>query len=632
MNTISKKILPFLFCIIGYIHSYAQHPQDYFLFPINPGQRNYLAGNMGEIRPNHFHAGLDVKTGGVEGLPVLAAADGYVHRINVSSYGYGTVMYLTHPNGYRTTYAHLKELDPEIATWVRKKQYECEQFEVELFPEKNMFPVKKGDTIALSGNSGSSGGPHLHFEIRDQYDNVLNPLDFGFRTEIVDDVKPSIYRVALKTKGIESRLNNSLGREEFRVYGGGESNYIRDKVTAWGYLGLSLSAIDRLSGVPNQNGVSQIVVCIDDKECFSYSNDGFAFKHNRSMNVHIDYETYRLKGSRFQNCYLEDGNKYSFYKTNEQGGRIYIKEERTYKITVDVYDAHGNKSHLEFDIEGKRPTLGKPQFTTLGKPQLSKDLQENILTLKAKHYEHYTSLAKVFAGNYIYEIPVSYFEPNAAIYVWNMRSGIPDSIDFCGEMMYFDYKEMVPSRASYNYFDRNMKVHFSSACLFDTLYLETAYSETSTQEYWRVNDVYFPLYRNAYITLKPSKTYNKEKAHAYATWGNGSHKYEGGTWKGNELTFSTKYLGRFTILEDSKPPSVQLYRKGTRYLSFKIWEGMSGLASFKATIDGRFILMNYDHKQAKIWTDTYYLGEWKGEFKLVVKDNAGNETVYTRNL
>ena len=609
-----------------------EYPQDYFLFPINPGQRNYLSGNMGEIRPNHFHAGLDIKTGGVEGLPVLAAADGYVHRINVSSYGYGQVLYLTHPNGYRTTYAHLKEFAPNIAEWVRKKQYECENYSVELFPNKDMFPVKKGDTIALSGNTGSSGGPHLHFEIRDKNDRALNPLNFGFRTEIIDDVRPSIYRIALKSKGISGRIDNILGRKEYRVYGAGESNYIRDKITAWGSIGLSVSAIDRLSGAANQNGVSQIIVCIDDKECFSYDNTGFDFAHNRSMNVHIDYETYRLKGSRFQNLYIEDGNKYSFYKTNSQGGKIIINEEKTYKITIDVYDAHGNLSHLAFDIEGKKPTIGIPQFTTLGKPQLSKDLQENILIIKAKHYEHYTSLAKVYAGNYIYEIPVTYFEPNAAIYTWDMRAGIPDSIDFCGEMMRFNYKDIVPANASYNYFDHYMKVYFSKNTLFDTLYLQTDYAQDAKREYWQVNDVYFPLYRNAYITLKPERKYDEKKAHAYATWGNGSLKYEGGTWKNGQLKFGTKYLGKFTIAEDTKPPSVQLHRRGTRYLSFKIWEGMSGIKSFKATIDGKFILMNYDHKQNKIWTDTHYSGSWEGEFKLVVTDNANNEAVYTRKL
>jgi hypothetical protein len=622
-----------LFLLIAAWQVSAQYPQDYFLFPINPGQRNYLSGNMGEIRPNHFHAGLDVKTGGVEGVPVLAAADGYVHRINVSSYGYGNVMYLTHPNGYKTTYAHLQVFSPKIAKWVRQKQYECEQFTIELFPTPDMFPVKKGDTIGLSGNSGSSGGPHLHFEIRDKNDNVLNPLNFGFRTEILDDVVPSIHRIAIETKSIDSRIDDELGRKEYRVLGSGSNNYISNKITAWGSIGLSISATDRLSGAANQNGVSQIVICIDDKECFAYDNSGFAFAHNRSMNVHIDYETYKLKGSRFQYGYVHDGNKYDFYRTNAQGGKILINEERTYKITVDVYDVHGNQANLAFYVEGKKPTVGKTHFTTLGKPQLSYELMENTLKVKAKHYEYHTSLAKVHSKNYAFEIPPAYFEPHTAVYLWDMRKGVPDSIDFCGEVLRFKFKDLAPSNAVFNYTDENLKVYFSKLTLFDTLYLKTDYYTDKNHEFWQVNDAYVPLYRNAYITLKPKKEYNKEKAHVYSTWGVGSYKFEGGDWlNGNQLKFKTVYLGKFTILEDNKPPSIQLHRKGTRYMSFKIYDGLSGLKSFKATVNGKFILMNYDHKQNLIWTDSYFDGNWQGEFKLVVTDNANNEAVFTRML
>ncbi|RYF52525.1 MAG: M23 family metallopeptidase, partial [Cytophagaceae bacterium] len=152
----------------------------YLLFPINPGQSGSLSGGMGDLRGNHFHAGLDIRTGGTEGLPVHAAADGYVSRIAVFTGGYGNVIFLKHPNGLTTVYGHLKTLNDTLGTYLRDNQYAKKTFEIDLRPQPNEFPVKKGDVIALSGNTGGSGGPHLHFEVRDPNDNLLNPLLYGF--------------------------------------------------------------------------------------------------------------------------------------------------------------------------------------------------------------------------------------------------------------------------------------------------------------------------------------------------------------------------------------------------------------------------------------------------------------------
>src|SRR6478736_3655389 len=141
----------------------ADVPADYFLFPIKPGQQNFLSGSMGEVRPNHFHGGIDIKTDGVTGLPVYAAADGYVSRYKSSTYGYGNVVYLTHANGLITVYGHLDKFAEPIAGYMLRKQYEYQSYELELKPEKDIFKFKKGDIIAWSGNTGGSGGPHLHF-------------------------------------------------------------------------------------------------------------------------------------------------------------------------------------------------------------------------------------------------------------------------------------------------------------------------------------------------------------------------------------------------------------------------------------------------------------------------------------
>ena len=150
-----------------FLKSFSQEdiPQDYFESPLEIPL--ILSGTFGELRSNHFHSGMDIKTHQQTGLNVLASASGYVSRIKVSHFGYGKALYVQHPNGYTSVYAHLKEFAPEIEAYIKERQYAKESYEIEVFPEADELPVKQGEVIAYSGNSGGSGGPHLHFEIRD---------------------------------------------------------------------------------------------------------------------------------------------------------------------------------------------------------------------------------------------------------------------------------------------------------------------------------------------------------------------------------------------------------------------------------------------------------------------------------
>ncbi len=222
--------------------------KGYYLFPIKPGEQNYLAGNMAEIRPNHFHTGLDIKTDGRQGLPVYAAAGGYVHRMKISSFGYGNILYLKHPNGQSTVYAHLREFAPEISDFVRKEMYKEKKNELEIYLDEQTFPVKKGDTIAYSGNSGSSAGPHLHFEIRDSLDRAIDPLKFGF-SEIIDNTPPTVRKVAITPLEMESRVNGKFERTEFSVNYDGESLYINGPIDISGKVGIEISGYDRLDNM-----------------------------------------------------------------------------------------------------------------------------------------------------------------------------------------------------------------------------------------------------------------------------------------------------------------------------------------------------------------------------------------------
>ncbi|HSY61564.1 MAG TPA: M23 family metallopeptidase, partial [Cytophaga sp.] len=298
------------------------YPKGYFMFPIKPGQRNYLAANMGELRPNHFHGGMDIKTDGQIGLPVYAAADGYVSRLRVSTNGYGNTLYITHPNGLVTVYAHLDRFNATIHTYELEQLYAMKQTDIDILIPAGILPVKRGEVIARSGNTGGSGGPHLHFEIRDSRENVLNPALFGF-TEIMDNIKPSFDKIAIRTMDSNSRVNDEFGRTEFAVQTSSTGKYtVTQPITAKGLLGIEIKVHDKMNETHNVYGINCIELKVDGKEVFYHNLETYAFNESRYINVHIDYETYILKRQYFQKCYVADGNNLNFYLMNPLQGKI----------------------------------------------------------------------------------------------------------------------------------------------------------------------------------------------------------------------------------------------------------------------------------------------------------------------
>ena len=287
--------------------------QSSFFFPVRPGEVNYLSGTMGEVRSTHFHAGIDIKTSGISGLPVYATDDGYISRINVSGGGYGHALYIKHENGMTSVYGHLLRFRQEIDDYVRKEQYQRESFALNLFPDAEQFRVKKGDLIALSGNTGSSLGPHLHFELRDGFQRPVNPLKIGF-DEIRDNIPPTVQSFALITKNMDSRINDQFGRFEFDVRRRGSEFYIEEPVEVYGEFGIQINAHDKLNGAANRNGIPDINVYFDGDEILEISIDTFSFGDSRHVLNFYDYETRQMQRRTFQKMYLDDGNDLPFYK------------------------------------------------------------------------------------------------------------------------------------------------------------------------------------------------------------------------------------------------------------------------------------------------------------------------------
>lgn len=625
-------IIGFLFLSCNLFGQPAQTNKSDYLFPIRPGQLNYLSGSMGELRSNHFHAGIDIKTGGVEGSPVYAVADGFVSRIKVSAGGYGNALYLRHPDGKTSVYAHLRNYNHAIASYVRQRQYENKTFEIELFPGKEELPVKRGQQLGLSGNSGSSGGPHLHFEIRDENQDVLNPLHYGFK-EVKDDIPPSVDAIAFLPLNMNSRVNHQFLRREYSPVRKGSTYTLNEPVTAYGSIGVQILAYDRLNGATNKNGVSCIDMTVNGEEVYYQNIEKFSFDETRNILAHFDYKKSVETGRRYQKLYIDDGNELSFYRRGGTNGRLSIESGKEYSVTIHLYDSYHNHSQINFVIRGSEPLVqltsasndpaGLVRFEAIG----------NLLKITGKALTGDEGI-EVFSNRMIYDIKPAYRVNDIGVYFWNMHSGLPDSIKTLTGTIYTGYQAMIPSGAAFTYYNEAMDIETPQGALFDTLLLSVKKTESAGREYFHIGDKTIPLKRHIYVTLKPSLDYGqKKKTGVYSVDDRGSMSYYGGEWKGDQIRFGLRDFGVFTLLADTIPPTISTSKVNANEISFYIDDKHSGIKTFRLEVNGDWVLMNYDYKTKLIWSEKLDPSKpFSGEVVLKVSDHTGNESVYKSKL
>ncbi len=325
------------------INLLAQHiEKNYFRQPL--GGTLLVSGNFGEFRTNHFHAGLDFRTGTI-GKPVYAPADGYVSRINVSGGGYGNALYLTHPHGYKTVYGHLTRFAPEIQQWFRQKQEETSEFRLDLELDSSIFPVKKGQIIAYTGNTGRSGGPHLHFEIRNLNDEPLNPQLFGFR--IRDTKPPEIKKIAVYPADDFAYVNNSHNSLVIPV----EYGNINKSIIVHGNIYFGIEAFDYLNDVGSRNAIYSTKLFIDGKLIYYSRFDSISYENTRDINSMVDYKRRKLKGYRIQRCYVEPNNELFHYQTVVDNGVVNFNDNALHEVKFIVKDVYGNATSLKFNVQ-----------------------------------------------------------------------------------------------------------------------------------------------------------------------------------------------------------------------------------------------------------------------------------------
>ncbi len=307
-----------------------------------------LAANFGELRPNHYHMGLDCKTDKKQNVRVVAAAEGYIAHVRIEPSGFGRAIYINHPNGLTTLYGHLNDFFPELEKYVKAQQYKLESWQVYLDIPAKLFSVKKGQFIAFSGNTGGSQGPHLHFEIRDtKTDRVLNPLLFGF--PIPDNVPPTLMRLAVYDRCVSTYQQvgkllplKKVGNKYVTATGVIISN--TDKVS------FGISAVDKYTGSANPNGIYEVVLYNDGKAVVGLQLDSITYDETRYLNAHIDYRLREAGGPFVEHLSRLPGYPEGVYKDFAGDGVIDLTDDSLHKIKVIVKDTYGNASTLEFEI------------------------------------------------------------------------------------------------------------------------------------------------------------------------------------------------------------------------------------------------------------------------------------------
>lgn len=552
--------LLFISCIFtSFCYAQVEYPKDYFRSPLDIPL--ILSGTFGELRTNHFHSGLDIKTQQREGLKVYSIADGYVSRIKVQHFGYGKAVYVTHPNGYTSVYGHLQSYAPKIEAYIKALQYKNESYEVEIFPTADELILTKGEIIAYSGNTGGSGGPHLHFEIRDNQERTINPLLFGL--EILDSKPPTLNNVYAYTLDENSHVNNKSGRVELRVIPTKTNEYKVESVKALGRIGFGVVSFDRQDLAVNQNGVNGLEAFFNGNKTFEMDFNRFSFDESRHINRFLDYQYLKTKKSRIQKLFVENGNTLSMYKNLNDNGFITIEDETASVYKIRIKDFHNNEALITIPIVGAPSTVTKEQINE---------------TRKHYIYAHQATDLK----------------------------------------------------------DRNVSVYIPSDSFYDDTFID-----------FRVaNDTLFldkdeiPLFKNITITFDISHYKDSEKDKLYIAELLGYKKYPSylrSKRTDNSLTASSNALGTYALTLDIKPPTITpinfqdgKWLSNYRYLKFKIEDDLSGISNYRATVNGKFILMEYEYKTKTLTFDfnDNVVNDTKNELKLIVTDNVGNSTTF----
>ena len=558
----TKIIIGILFILLGMFKVQAQEefPKRYFGSPLD--EELMVTGSFGELRSHHLHSGIDLKTDH-EGKKVFAAAGGYVSRIKISTGGFGKAIYITHPNGFVTVYAHLSQYAPAIENFVREQQYKKESFEIELFPTPFQFPILKSDLIAFSGNTGGSEGPHLHFEIRNATtEDILNPLLFGLK--IKDTEAPRIEQLIIYPFGRKSIINGKsiplkcqIEKDKNGIYQ--IKNQKDIQITGPVYLGIESHDIEEKNN--SVNGIYSINLTADGETIYASEIKSFSFSVSRFVDAHVDYAEKLKKKADIQLCMLRPNNKLPIYSKVVKKGILEYTQAGKHHIQLLVKDASGNSSRLKFDLNilpFKSTKMGfeKDEKCTLkwGFQQVN-HFQEGSLTIDIPAFSLYDSLC-------------------------------------------------------FNYGGKMKRKEFLS-------------------DVYKIHDIYTPMQIPMEISINANiPEAFRDKVLLGRLDENGEIISEGGNWADGRIKTKSRHFGDYGIVIDTVAPFITplvLGEAKSPKIKIKIQDTLSGIKSYRGTIDGNWVLMEYDEKNKMlVYAYDQQIPAGKHIFNLTVFDNKNN--------
>ncbi len=551
------------------IYSFFVSAQDvYFAPPLKIPL--YLSSSFAELRNNHFHSGIDIKTQGRINLPVYSVADGYISRISISPSGYGNAIYINHDNGTTSVYGHLNQFRPDIAEYIKNIQYERKSFQVDIPFLPGIFPISKNEIIALSGNTGSSGGPHLHFELRNtKSEDPVNPLKFGFIVK--DNIPPRIFALEISPLSDSSHINYTSNKVIYDVELIEGKYRVKNNIVipVFGEIGFAIEANDFLDGSANKCGINSMELSVDGIILSTFEINRFSFEDSRKINSYIDYEQYIKSNRRFQKTWIENCNLLHNFEYSENSGIFDPMIGAVHQVKIEIKDAHRNSSILEFSIEGKYREMkaATKEFTTVFDCE------------KSNQYK---------TENFSIELPENALFNNLAF-----RYQIVD--------------------AGKGFYSSIHKIHENTVPLNSSAFIAI-----------KTKDIVDSLQGKALLV-----NINPENGKYSAAGG----KYDNNWVTGEIKTFGNYAVRIDTVPPTILPLSITNKTTLTEAdkIRFEIKDDLAGIENIEGLIDGKWALFEYDAKNDMI---THYFDPQrfelnkKHDFKLTVSDTKGNSAIY----